>query len=932
MSQRRHQLLTELFTRARTLPQEQWPAFLDEHCFEDPQLRRDLENLLEEECSADNILEPSRVQKALGEAAQSIVANLPYDTIGPYRLIKKLGEGGMGEVYEAEQTEPVRRRVAIKIIKRGMDTKQVVARFEVERQALAMMDHPSVARVLDAGATPEGRPYFVMELVHGLPIVKFCDRHRLSTEQRLELFCQACEGVQHAHQKAIIHRDLKSSNILITERDGVRMPKIIDFGVAKAIAHRLTDKTMLTEFGVMVGTPEYMSPEQAMADAADVDTRADVYSMGVILYELLAGALPIDSKELRQAGLDGIREKILNVEPARPSARLSVPGADATTSAEHRRTTVPALRRELEGDLDWITMRALEKDRARRYGSPAELADDIRRHLDDQPVLAGPPSATYRARKFARRHRAGVAVAGAAALVTIAFAVTMGIQAHRIAAERDRAEFEADIARASTEFVTDMLGAPNPWGDGAGTELARTVRVVDVLDQAGEKIETTFDGKPEVEATIRATLGQTYRRLGDYEKAVSQIERALGLRRTTMGACHRDTLDLMDALAILYSNLERYDEAEALLDTVLDGSCPAAGPDDPLTLGAMSNLAQLYKKQGRYQQAFDVSLRLLETRRRLQGDEHEDTATAMSILADSYDALGRYEESEALDVECLTVRRRVLGNEHPHTVSAINNLAVSYRHSGRHEDALALMDEAMATTVRVLGEDHPVTLKLMTNLSRDYQALERYDEAEAVLSKALPLHERVFGEEHRDTISVTDEIAKLYGRLGRAEDSERLHIRALTLSRSGLGPEHPHTLVYVHNLAMQYFRAERHVEAEGLFLEAVTTQKKLHGDRHATYLVMTHNFARNHAAMGHHDIAERLFLESIAGARENGSWHAGLFLGNYGMSLARQGRFVEAEALLLEGHEILQRELGDTPQARRLADQLEEFRELRNGG
>jgi len=335
------------------------------------------------------------------------------ERVGRYRILELLGEGGMGVVYLAEQTEPVRRKVALKIIKHGMDTKQVVARFEAERQALAMMDHPCVAKVFDAGSTEGGRPYFAMEYVQGVPITEHCDRQRLTTRERLELFQQVCEGVQHAHQNAIIHRDLKPSNVLVSYRDGKATPKIIDFGVAKAIEHKLTEKTLYTEMGVMIGTPEYMSPEQAEMTGQNVDTRTDVYSLGVMLYELLVGALPFESKELRQAGFDEIRRKIREDEPSKPSTRLSTLGGERSTESAKRRKTDPStLRRQLSGDLDWITMRALEKDRARRYGSPQELAVDIGRYLTDQPVLASPPSTVYRARKFVRRYRGRVIAAG----------------------------------------------------------------------------------------------------------------------------------------------------------------------------------------------------------------------------------------------------------------------------------------------------------------------------------------------------------------------------------------------------------------------------------------------------------------------------------------------------------------------------------------
>src|SRR5512137_388222 len=344
-------------------------------------------------------------------------------TIGPYHLLQKIGEGGMGEVWVAEQHKPIHRRVALKLIKAGMDTRQVIARFESERQALALMDHPAIAKVFDAGETAEGRPYFVMEYVQGIPITAYCDQNRLTTQERLDLFRRVCEGVQHAHQKAIIHRDLKPSNILVAIQDGIAVPKIIDFGVAKAVAQSLTERTMYTELGVLIGTPEYMSPEQAEMTGQNIDTRTDVYSLGAILYELLVGALPFDPKELRRAGFDEIRRKIREVDPPKPSTKLSTMGEASTTQAQNRRTEGPALIRQLRGDLDWITMKALEKDRTRRYGSPSDLEADIDRYLHNQPIVARPPSTVYKAGKFVRRHRFGVGVASAVAMLLIAFSV-----------------------------------------------------------------------------------------------------------------------------------------------------------------------------------------------------------------------------------------------------------------------------------------------------------------------------------------------------------------------------------------------------------------------------------------------------------------------------------------------------------------------------
>ena len=444
MSDQRHARAKRIFAQVCAQPPEEWPELLAQTCADDSELRDEVESLLR--YHDDSPEEEPTV--GLEELELK-----PGERIAHYSILRLLGEGGMGEVWEAEQREPVRRRVALKLIKAGMGTKQVVARFESERQALALMDHPNIARVFDGGATEQGRPYFVMEYVQGERITAYCDRHRLTTRERLELFIQVCNGVQHAHHKGVIHRDIKPSNLLVSIQDDRPMPKIIDFGVAKATSQRLTDKTMVTQLGMLVGTPEYMSPEQAEMTTLDIDTRTDVYSLGVVLYELLVGAPPFEFDELRCAGIDELRRRVREDEPPTPSNRFTSLGGTSARIAAERRTDAPSLARQLRGELDWIVMRALEKDRTRRYASPAELAADIRRHLNDEPVLAGPPSTVYRMRKFVRRHRLGVTAASIVllALVIGATAVTFGMLRARTAeagAKQDAATAE-QIGRAS---------------------------------------------------------------------------------------------------------------------------------------------------------------------------------------------------------------------------------------------------------------------------------------------------------------------------------------------------------------------------------------------------------------------------------------------------------------------------------------------------
>ena len=456
--------------------------------------------------------------------SQSAV-QLSLTSIGPYRLIQMLGVGGMGEVWRAEQTEPLHRIVALKLIKAGMDTKAVVARFESERQALALMEHPNIAKVFDAGATSAGRPYFVMEYVHGLAITDYCDKHRLTIKERLGLVMQVCEGVQHAHQKAIIHRDLKPSNVLVEEVDNKPVPKIIDFGLAKAAGPRLTEMTMFTEAGAMLGTPDYMSPEQADRNERNIDTRTDVYSLGVILYELLVGALPFGSRELREAGMEAMLQKISEQEPLRPSTKLRSLGESAKDSAGKRREEPESLERHLRGELDWITIKALEKDRTRRYGSPSDLAADIQRHLQNQPVLAGPPSATYRASKFIRRHTAGLA-----AVVLLALSLIGGMAAtvrEAQIARAQRARAEANLALASKAVDESLSSAGNQQARESPDPPQLEQFRQELLKKAEEFYSNSLAKQSKNDSRFRADGALLHAKLGDINRLLEKREDAV---------------------------------------------------------------------------------------------------------------------------------------------------------------------------------------------------------------------------------------------------------------------------------------------------------------------------------------------------------------------------------------------------------------------
>jgi len=827
-------------------------------------------------------------------------AEIAGTVIGRYRLLQKIGEGGMGEVWLAEQKEPVRRRVALKLVKAGMNTREVIARFESERQALALMDHPAIAKVFDAGSTPQGAPYFVMEYVAGVPITTYCDNHTLNTRERLELFVHVCEGVQHAHQKAIIHRDLKPSNILVTEVDGRAAPKIIDFGVAKALTQKLTADTMFTRVGALVGTPEYMSPEQALSSGEDIDTRTDVYTLGIILYELLAGVPPLD---LRKIAFDEFLRRLREDEPPKPSTKIRT--QDQATSAElaGRRDTEPrALAKQIRGDLDSIALKALEKDRSRRYGSPSDFAADIGRYLKNEAVLAVPPSIAYRASKFARRYRGALVTACAFALVLIVAAIVSIRQSIR-------ANREAAVAQAVNDFLqNDLLAqasAANQSGSSAKPDPHLEVRTA--LDRAAARMTGKFDRQPEVEASIRNTIGRTYMNLGLYAEARKQLELALNLHRRELGAENPKTLKTIGQLAGAASLQGKYPEAEALFSQALEVQRRVLGPEHPDTLYSMSNLANVRHRRGKDAQAEAEFRQVVEIQRRVLGPEHPYTLGSMCYLAFVYRAQSKYTQAEAEFRQVVEIERRVLGAEHPDTLYSMNGLALTYYSQGKYAQAEGLEREILEIRRRILGPEHIDTLASTNNLAINYYAQGEFPQAEALYSQALEIQRRVLGPEHPSTLISMGNLAGAYVQEGKHAQAEALFKQTLDIQRRVLGPEHPITLGFMADLADAYESEGKYAQAEALFGETLDIQRRVLGPEHRDTLHTLSALAFMYQRQGKYIFAETNAEQALAGRKhaqgpENGDTMDAA--ADLALAYLSQRKFAESEPLAREAVEF----------------------------
>ncbi len=740
-------------------------AFLHGACGEDGALLARVQALLQAHEADEGFLP----EQPTGPVSFVPVSEKPGDRIGRYKLRERIGEGGCGVVYVAEQEEPVRRKVALKVIKLGMDTRNVVARFQAERQALALMDHPNIAQVHDAGATETGRPYFVMELVRGIKITDYCDQQRLSTRERLELFIKVCQAVQHAHQKGVIHRDLKPSNILVTVNDGVPVPKVIDFGIAKATTGRLTDLTVYTDLHQFIGTPAYMSPEQATMTSLDIDTRSDIYSLGVLLYELLTSHTPFDTKELMALDADALRRTIREKEPMRPSTRLSTMlEGELTTTAKQRASAPPGLIYQVRGDLDWIVMKCLEKDRTRRYETANGLARDIERHLDNEPVVARPPSALYRLQKAVQRNKAAFGTVVAIAAVLILGAVASMSEAIRATRAEHAAQTEAAKSKQVAQFLKDMLNGVSP-----GVARGRDTRLLrEILDQTAQRLDTELKGQPAVEADLQETMGDAYWAIGDYTNCLAMNRNALALREKLYGKEHPDVASSLQKIGGVLNSLGRLTEAETCYRQALAMEQKLLGPTNLAVAESLSYLGMVFIEQKRYAEAETNLNRSLALRKKLQGEEDLDFGGILTALGNALFNQGRLAESEAATRQSLAIYVKQHAYEHPGVIEILGQLGWNLRAQGKLGEAEASFRKAADVGRRVLEPGHPEIRHALGGLALSLKEQGKFAEAEGYYREALTITKKVPGEHYQELTPLYDGLGGVLREQGKLAEAE----------------------------------------------------------------------------------------------------------------------------------------------------------------
>ncbi|WP_052574077.1 serine/threonine-protein kinase [Haloferula sp. BvORR071] len=968
-----------IFSRALELEDPERADYLKSACGGDAELRLQVERMLVEYRKADAYFAEADgatlgAEDFNAENFKERYAEKEGDVIGPYKLRQLIGQGGFGVVWMAEQLAPISRMVALKVIKAGMDTRQVLARFEAERQALAMMDHPNIARVLDTGSTASGRPYFAMELVKGIPITDYCDGCNLGTRERLTLFSDVCSAINHAHQKGVIHRDIKPSNVMVTLHGDKAVAKVIDFGIAKATQGKLTDKTLFTRFEQIIGTPTYMSPEQAALSGLDIDTRSDIYALGILLYELLTGKPPFDAKSLLSAGYEEMRRIIREVEPPKPSLRLSsVAGEERVALARSHHIDPSKLSRLVEPDLDWIVMKSIEKDRTRRYETANALAMDIRRFLTGEPVSASPPSAAYRFKKFVKRNKLAF---GTASAVVAALVLGLGVslwQAVEKTRAYQRAEASERKSREVATFLKDMLN-----GVGPAVALGKdTTLLKEILDKTAERIATDLKGQPEVEMELRTTLGDVYRAIAEQRTAELMYRRALELSLSAYGDDDERVATAKNNLALVLSEKADYPESEKLFLEAIATYKKAGRNSSEDLAGALNNLGVVYRDNSRLEEAEAVQRESLEIVRKLHGDDHVKTGYCEINLSIILVRDRKLEGAESYARSAVDLFRKIHGRDDPETATALGNLAMVLREGGKLPEAEKTARDAVAMFQKVLDPLHPEIARSMIELATTLTWEGKLEEAETKCRDALAILRKRYGSEDRYVAYAISELGNIMAAQGKMDEAAELQEEALAVRRKVLPRNHPEIVRSLSSLAQLHFmlghleesehvtrealeitlqvaskgnsdlvqiyqhlgrvigEQKRFAEAETVLREGLRYQREIHPTDNGDTVGLLGSIGRTFGERQQFAEAERYYREAkvICDARADispgihGSIHSGLggviVAANIAATQApdkeRQDRFAEAEKLLLSAVEMMDRSTDTPPEIRLIA-------------
>ena len=869
-----------LFEAALERPPDAREAFLQTACAGDPDLLAEVRSLLAADADAHPLLD-SIALEAFSLPTDLLPAGiLPAEgeRIGPYRILRPLGRGGMGAVFLAERADgQFEQRVALKLIRGGSASGPIVQRFQSERQILARLNHPHIARLLDGGLTDDGQPFFAMEYVDGVPLDRYCDAHAGSIEERVALIRTVCDAVQYAHRRLIVHRDLKPSNILVT---GAGQVKLLDFGIAKMLAGDADGPgdPALTQTGRAVMTPAYAAPEQLRR--APVTTATDVYALGVVLYELLAGARPFNLADRSPAEI----ERIVSERPPPP------PSAGAP----------PERQRALRGDLDTICLKALRKEPERRYASAEQLADDLQRALDGRPVAAQPDTMGYRTRKFVQRHRASVAAATA---VFVLIAALVGFYTVQLAQERDRAQLEAATATQVSDFLQGLFAVADPSESG-GTDLSARA----LLDQGAERIERQLADQPRVQARMMQVMGEVYQSLGAFDAAAPLLERSLALRRGMLGAPPLDVAASLNSLAVLRQETGAYATADSLFRAALAIQKEELGPNDPTVAATLHNWGTLLHFQAQYDRADSLFQRALAIRTEQFGAADPRTASTLNEMATLRFDQDDLDEAERRYRQALEVRRAHHEGDHPDVAASLNNLAMVLRHKSQFEESETLYREALAMRERLYDGPHPDVAHTLNHLARLYSSMGDYAAAEPIARRALAMRIDLFGEEHVEVTASMGNLAGILGGLGQHEEQATYYRRALDIVQTTLGPEHPYAAALTYSLASALHATGDRAAAEPHYRQSLTLHRQLFPDGHANTAYPLIRLGALLTETGRANEAEALLREAVTlrtDALGADHWRVAVARSTLGLCLAEAGRYAEAEPLLTGSYETL---------------------------